>query len=216
MLKRVFDFTVALLLLALLSPVMAAVTSIIFGRMGPPVLFRQMRPGLSGRPFEVLKFRTMAEAVGSDGQPLPDEVRLTPLGACLRRASLDELPQLINVIRGDMSLVGPRPLLMEYLPLYSNEQMRRHNVRPGITGWAQVSGRNAVPWDERFRMDVWYVDNQSLWLDLRILMMTVLRVFQSRGINEPGQATMTPFRGSGETAGNGNANGNRQGDYFEP
>lgn len=198
--KRIFDFTLALILATLLLPLMAATAAAVAWKMGFPVLFRQVRPGLHGRPFKVLKFRTMAEAAGADGQPLPDEQRLTKLGALLRRFSLDELPQLFNVIRGDMSLVGPRPLLMEYLPLYSAEQMRRHDVRPGITGWAQVNGRNALPWEERFRMDVWYVDNQTMLFDLRILALTALRVLRSRGISEPGQATMTPFRGSSEKA----------------
>lgn len=198
--KRIFDFLLALILATLLLPLMAATAAAVAWKMGFPVLFRQVRPGLHGRPFKVLKFRTMAEAAGADGQPLPDEQRLTKLGALLRRFSLDELPQLFNVIRGDMSLVGPRPLLMEYLPLYSAEQMRRHDVRPGITGWAQVNGRNALPWEERFRMDVWYVDNQTMLFDLRILALTALRVLRSRGISEPGQATMTPFRGSSEKA----------------
>ena len=198
--KRLFDFLLALILATLLLPLMAATAAAVAWKMGFPVLFRQVRPGLHGRPFKVLKFRTMAEAAGADGQPLPDEQRLTKLGALLRRFSLDELPQLFNVIRGDMSLVGPRPLLMEYLPLYSAEQMRRHDVRPGITGWAQVNGRNALPWEERFRMDVWYVDNQTMLFDLRILALTALRVLRSRGISEPGQATMTPFRGSSEKA----------------
>ena len=198
--KRIFDFLLALILATLLLLLMAATAAAVAWKMGFPVLFRQVRPGLHGRPFKVLKFRTMAEAAGADGQPLPDEQRLTKLGALLRRFSLDELPQLFNVIRGDMSLVGPRPLLMEYLPLYSAEQMRRHDVRPGITGWAQVNGRNALPWEERFRMDVWYVDNQTMLFDLRILALTALRVLRSRGISEPGQATMTPFRGSSEKA----------------
>lgn len=198
--KRIFDFLLALILATLLLPLMAATAAAVAWKMGFPVLFRQVRPGLHGRPFKVLKFRTMAEAAGADGQPLPDEQRLTKLGALLRRFSLDELPQLFNVIRGDLSLVGPRPLLMEYLPLYSAEQMRRHDVRPGITGWAQVNGRNALPWEERFRMDVWYVDNQTMLFDLRILALTALRVLRSRGISEPGQATMTPFRGSSEKA----------------
>jgi lipopolysaccharide/colanic/teichoic acid biosynthesis glycosyltransferase len=198
MLKRIFDLVLALILAILLLPLMAATAAAVAWNMGFPVLFGQVRPGLRGRPFKVLKFRTMAEAAGADGRPLPDERRLTMLGALLRRFSLDELPQLFNVIRGDMSLVGPRPLLMEYLPLYNAEQMRRHDVRPGITGWAQVNGRNALPWEERFRMDVWYVDNRSMLLDLHILALTALRVLRSRGINEPGQATMTPFRGNSD------------------
>lgn len=200
MLKRAFDLAAALVLLVLLSPLIAATAAIVRWGMGRPVLFRQRRPGWHGRPFDLFKFRTMTDETGPGGLLLTDAERLTPTGSFLRRFSLDELPQLINVLRGDMSLVGPRPLLMEYLPLYSPEQQRRHDVRPGITGWAQVNGRNALPWEERFRMDVWYVDNRSLLLDLRILGLTVLRLFRARGINEPGQATMTPFRGSGEKA----------------
>lgn len=194
--KRAFDFTVALALILLLSPVIAATATAVACHMGFPVLFRQMRPGLYGNPFEVLKFRTMVEAAGEDGEVLPDLNRLTPLGVFLRRFSLDELPQLFNVLKGDMSLVGPRPLLMEYLPLYSKEQMRRHNAPPGITGWAQINGRNALSWEERFQLDVWYVDHQSFMLDLRILALTALRVVNARDINQPGQATMTPFRGT--------------------
>lgn len=196
MLKRTFDFAVALGLTLLLSPVIAATAAAVAGRMGFPVLFRQMRPGLHGRPFEVLKFRTMAEALGPDGQPLPDEARLTPLGALLRRFSLDELPQLFNVLRGDMSLVGPRPLLMEYLPLYSAEQMRRHDVRPGITGWSQVGGRNALTWEEKFALDVWYVDHRSFWLDLVILAKTAGRVWSGSGVAKEGFATTDKFRGN--------------------
>ena len=196
MLKRMFDFAVALGLTFLLSPVIVATAAAIAWRMGLPVLFRQQRPGLHGRPFEVLKFRTMAEAAGADGQPLPDEARLTPLGALLRRFSLDELPQLFNVLRGDMSLVGPRPLLMEYLPLYSAEQMRRHDVRPGITGWSQVNGRNALSWEDKFALDVWYVDHRSFWLDLKILAMTAERVFSGSGVSREGFATTERFRGT--------------------
>jgi len=196
MLKRAFDFAVALGLTLLLSPLIAATAAAVAWRMGCPVLFRQMRPGLHGRPFEVLKFRTMAEVIGADGQPLPDEQRLTPLGALLRRLSLDELPQLFNVLKGDMSLVGPRPLLMEYLPLYSAEQMRRHDVRPGITGWSQVCGRNALSWDEKFALDVWYVDHRSFWLDLVILAKTAGRVWSGSGVAKEGFATTDKFRGS--------------------
>lgn len=198
MLKRTFDFAVALGLTLLLSPVIAVTAAVVAWRMGCPILFRQMRPGLHGRPFEVLKFRTMAEVVGADGQPLPDAQRLTPLGALLRRFSLDELPQLFNVLKGDMSLVGPRPLLMEYLPLYSKEQMRRHDVRPGITGWSQVCGRNALSWEDKFKLDVWYVDNRSFWLDLKILAMTIGRVFAGSGVSKEGFATTEKFRGSPE------------------
>jgi lipopolysaccharide/colanic/teichoic acid biosynthesis glycosyltransferase len=196
MLKRVMDFSIASLLLVLLSLPMLTIAIAVRMTMGSPVLFRQSRPGLKGKPFELMKFRTMTGAVDERGQPLADEQRLTATGRRLRRLSLDELPQLINVLRGDMSLVGPRPLLAEYLPLYTPEQARRHEVRPGITGWAQVNGRNAVSWDERFRLDVWYVDHQSLWLDLKILGLTLLRVLRPDGINEPGAATMTRFTGS--------------------
>jgi len=165
-------------------------------KMGPPALFRQQRPGRNGEPFILLKFRTMRDANGADGQPLPDAERLTPLGEFVRRSSLDELPQLLNVLRGDMSLVGPRPLLMEYLPLYSARQARRHEVRPGITGWAQVNGRNALGWPQRVELDVWYVENRSFLLDLKILMLTVGRVVSRSGISQPGAATMEKFRGN--------------------
>ncbi|MBI4989453.1 MAG: sugar transferase [Rhodocyclales bacterium] len=194
--KRTFDFAVALALTLLLSPAIMATAAVIAWRMGLPVLFRQQRPGLHGRPFVLLKFRTMTSGVDAGGRPLSDGARLTPLGSFLRRASLDELPQLINVIRGDMSLVGPRPLLMEYLPLYTPEQARRHAVRPGITGWAQVNGRNAITWEEKFRLDVWYVDHRSLLLDFRILWMTLGRLFQPSGIAQEGHATMPNFTGS--------------------
>lgn len=165
-------------------------------RLGRPVLFRQVRPGLHGRPFMMVKFRTMTDARGPDGALLSDAQRLTPFGRFLRSTSLDELPELWNVLRGEMSLVGPRPLLMEYLPLYTPEQARRHDVRPGITGWAQVNGRNAVTWDERFRLDVWYVDHRSLWLDLRILWLTLRKVLARDGISAHGDATMPKFTGS--------------------
>ncbi len=196
MLKRAFDFTAALALILLLSPVIVATALAIAWRMGLPVLFRQLRPGLHGRPFRVLKFRTMVDAEGADGQPLPDGARLTPLGRMLRRFSLDELPQLFNVLRGDMSLVGPRPLLMEYLPLYSAEQMRRHEVRPGITGWCQVNGRNALSWEDKFALDVWYVDHHTFWLDMKILAMTAGKVFSGSGVSKDGFATTEKFRGT--------------------
>lgn len=196
MLKRVLDLAVATGLTLLLSPLMLAVAALIAWRMGFPILFRQLRPGLRGAPFPMLKFRTMSDEARPDGQLLPDEARLTPLGARLRRYSLDELPQLINVLRGEMSLVGPRPLLMEYLPLYSAEQMRRHEVRPGITGWTQVNGRNALTWEEKFALDVWYVDHWSFWLDLRILAMTVGRVISGSGVSKEGFATTEKFRGT--------------------
>jgi lipopolysaccharide/colanic/teichoic acid biosynthesis glycosyltransferase len=163
--------------------------------MGSPVLFRQARTGLYGRHFTLLKLRTMTSATGPDGAPLPDASRLTRFGRFLRRTSLDELPQLWNVLRGDMSLVGPRPLLPEYLPLYSSDQVRRHDVKPGITGWAQVNGRNGISWDDKFRLDAWYVDHQSLWLDLRILLLTVRKVLLGDGVNQSRDTTMEPFRG---------------------
>jgi len=196
MLKRAFDFVVALILLLMLSPLILATAILIAWGMGSPVIFRQQRPGLNGRPFEVLKFRTMSDKVGPDGRLLPDEARLTALGAVLRRFSLDELPQLFNVLKGEMSLVGPRPLLMEYLPLYSAVQMRRHEVRPGVTGWTQVNGRNALSWEDKFALDVWYVDNRSFWLDLKILAMTAGRVFSGSGVSKEGFATTEKFRGT--------------------
>ncbi|MBL8463744.1 MAG: sugar transferase [Thauera sp.] len=196
MMKRFFDICASALGLAFLSPVIALLAWQIRKRLGSPVLFRQTRPGLHGKPFRMIKFRTMRDAVGPDGQPLPDAERMTPFGSFLRSASLDELPELWNVLKGDMSLVGPRPLLMEYLPLYSPEQARRHEVRPGVTGWAQINGRNALSWDEKFRLDVWYVDNQSFWLDLKILALTVKKVFVREGISAAGEATMTRFTGS--------------------
>lgn len=164
--------------------------------MGAPVLFSQTRPGRHGKPFKMIKFRTMRDAIDADGRPLPDAERLTKLGRFLRSSSLDELPELWNVLKGDMSLVGPRPLLMEYLPLYSEEQARRHEVRPGVTGWAQVNGRNAISWDEKFALDVWYVDNRSLWLDLKIIWLTLRKVVKREGISAAGEATMSKFTGS--------------------
>jgi len=194
-LKRLLDLAVAAAGLLLSSPLLLAVAAAIRLRMGAPVLFRQVRPGLHGRPFEVLKFRTMSEAAGPDGRPLPDAERLTALGRLLRRTSLDELPQLWNVLRGDLSLVGPRPLLMRYLSRYSPEQARRHEVCPGITGWAQVNGRNALTWEEKFRLDVWYVEHWSLALDLRILALTAWRVLRGAGVAQAGHATMPEFMG---------------------
>jgi len=196
MAKRTFDLVAAIVLLAIISPLLIAQALAVRLTMGRPVLFRHVRPGLRSKPFTLYKFRTMNDARDPRGALLPDEKRLTPVGRWLRRLSLDELPQLLNVVKGDMSLVGPRPLLMEYLPLYTPQQARRHEVRPGITGWAQINGRNALSWEERFRLDVWYVDHRTFWLDLRILALTGLRVIQGRGVNEPGAATMTPFRGS--------------------
>jgi len=194
--KRIFDFSVALFLLMALWPLFLVLAVLVYWRLGSPVLFRQQRPGLHGRPFFIFKFRTMSEARDAKERLLDDADRLTPLGVFMRRFSIDELPQLFNVLRGELSLVGPRPLLMEYLPLYSSEQARRHDVRPGITGWAQVNGRNAINWEERFRLDVWYVDHQSLWLDMKILWLTVLKVLRSEGVSQKGHATMEKFRGS--------------------
>jgi lipopolysaccharide/colanic/teichoic acid biosynthesis glycosyltransferase len=196
-LKRVFDLVVACLGLAALAPVMAAVGALVRWRLGRPVLFRQERAGRDGRPFELVKFRTMRDARTADGRLLPDEERLTPLGEWLRSTSLDELPELVHVVSGRMSLVGPRPLPTSYLGRYSEEQARRHEVRPGITGWAQVNGRNATTWKERFAMDVWYVDHRSTRLDLRILGRTIGQVLARRDISHEGHATMTEFLGDG-------------------
>jgi len=195
-LKRLFDVLGATALLVLVSPILAVVATAVAVSMGRPVLFRQQRLGLRGHPFTILKFRTMADAKDDDGHPLPDALRITAVGGFLRRTSLDELPELLNVLAGDMSLVGPRPLLVEYLSRYTKEQMRRHDVRPGITGWSQVNGRNALTWDEKFALDVWYVDHHSLRLDFRILRMTIRQVVRGEGIAHPGVATMEPFLGS--------------------
>lgn len=194
--KRVLDIVIAGVLLVVVLPVLAVVALLVFVTLGPPALFRQMRPGLGRKRFEVVKFRTMRDARGTAGRTLPDVERLTGFGKFLRRTSLDEVPELWNVLRGDMSLVGPRPLLMEYLPLYSAEQSRRHEVRPGITGWAQVHGRNATEWEERLRLDTWYVDHVSLALDLKIVALTVWRVITGEGISAPGHATMPRFTGT--------------------
>ena len=196
--KRVVDIFGAGLGLLILSPLILCLAWMIRRRLGSPVLFRQVRPGLQGRPFQMIKFRTMRDAADSNGQPLPDADRLTPFGRWLRSTSLDELPELWNVLKGDMSLVGPRPLLMEYLPLYSPEQARRHEVRPGITGWAQVNDRNAISWEEKFALDVWYVDNHNLWLDMKILYMTLRKVLVRDGISAEGEATMPKFKGDKE------------------
>ncbi len=194
--KRGMDIAGAGFGLLLLAPVMIVVALLIRWRMGAPVLFRQTRAGRDATPFQMIKFRTMRDVVDADGQPRPDALRLTPLGRVLRDWSLDELPGLWNVLTGEMSLVGPRPLLMGYLPLYSCEQARRHVVRPGVTGWAQVNGRNTISWDEKFARDVWYVDNRTIWLDLKILWLTVLKVLRRDGISAMGEATMYPFEGS--------------------
>ncbi len=194
--KRLFDLVVTLAALAVLALPLLVLYAMVRRKLGSPALFRQVRPGLHGQPFLMVKFRTMTDERGPDGELLPDAQRLTAFGRFLRASSLDELPELWNVLRGEMSLVGPRPLLMEYLPLYSPEQARRHEVRPGITGWAQVNGRNAVSWEERFSLDVWYIDHRSLWLDLRILWLTVRKVLVREGISAEGEATMTRFTGT--------------------
>lgn len=193
--KRLFDITAALAALLLLALPLALLTWQVRRKLGSPAFFRQVRPGMHGQPFEMVKFRTMTDARGPDGALLPDADRLTPFGRFLRASSLDELPELWNVLKGEMSLVGPRPLLMEYLPLYSPQQARRHEVRPGITGWAQVNGRNALGWDEKFKLDVWYVDHRSLWLDIKILWLTVKKVLVREGISAAGEATMPRFTG---------------------
>lgn len=194
--KRSFDFIIAFLALFFLLPVMLIVAIIIRFKLGSPILFTQDRPGLHGKVFKILKFRTMLDGKDKYGNLLPDDKRMTPFGAFLRSTSLDELPGLFNVLKGDMSLVGPRPLLVEYLPLYSKEQSQRHNVRPGITGWAQVNGRNAISWEEKFKFDVWYVDNKSFSLDMKILFLTLKKVFIREGISADSEATMSLFEGS--------------------
>jgi lipopolysaccharide/colanic/teichoic acid biosynthesis glycosyltransferase len=193
--KRLLDIVISTLLLIALSPLCIFAGFIIFLKLGSPVLFRQIRPGLNGEPFEMIKFRSMTDKVGSNGELLTDEQRLTSFGLFLRSTSFDELPELWNVLKGDMSLVGPRPLLLEYLPLYSLEQIRRHDVRPGITGWAQVNGRNAISWDDKFALDIWYVDNQSFFLDIKILCLTMLKVLGREDISAPGDVTMPIFEG---------------------
>ncbi|ANN27780.1 sugar transferase [Vibrio vulnificus] len=201
--KRLFDFLASLSALILLSPIIALVAWKIRKNLGSPVLFRQTRPGLNGKSFEMVKFRTMKDAADEQGNPLPDSERMTPFGNKLRNSSLDELPELWNVLKGEMSLVGPRPLLMQYLPLYSTEQARRHEVRPGVTGWAQINGRNAISWEEKFKLDVWYVDNRSFWLDFKILLLTVKKVFVKEGISADGHVTIAPFTGQAQS---GNSN----------
>ena len=196
MIKRLIDITASGAALIALSPVLAVTAYKVKKNLGSPVLFKQTRPGLNGKPFEMIKFRTMKDATDKEGNLLPDSERLTPFGQKLRSTSLDELPELWNVLKGDMSLVGPRPLLMEYLPIYNSEQARRHNVRPGVTGYAQVNGRNAISWEQKFALDTWYVDNQSLWLDIKILAKTVKQVLIKDGISAAGEATMSKFTGS--------------------
>jgi lipopolysaccharide/colanic/teichoic acid biosynthesis glycosyltransferase len=197
-LKRAFDIVCSAFALLLFWPVLLILYVLVRVNLGSPALFRQQRPGLHERPFMMVKFRTMLDALDADGNPLPDHVRLTRFGRLLRATSLDELPELWNVLKGDMSLVGPRPLLMEYLPLYSAEQSRRHAVRPGITGWAQINGRNTLSWKQKFDLDTWYVDNRSFWLDIRILLLTVRKVFIREGISADGVVTMSKFTGHEE------------------
>ncbi|WP_301331806.1 sugar transferase [Pseudoalteromonas distincta] len=196
MIKYLFDLTVSIIVFLILLPVILLVAVLIRIKLGSPILFTQDRPGLNGKVFKMMKFRSMLDAKDKHGNLLPDNERMTKFGAFLRSTSLDELPGLFNVIKGDMSLVGPRPLLVQYLPLYSSEQAKRHNVRPGITGWAQVNGRNAIGWDEKFKLDVWYVENQSFLLDIKILLLTVKKVFVREGISADGHVTIEPFKGS--------------------
>lgn len=196
LIKRLFDIVASAAGLIILSPVLLVLAYLIRKNLGSPIFFTQTRPGKDGKPFEMVKFRSMRDAFDADGNPLPDSERLTPFGKKLRATSLDELPELWNVLKGDMSLVGPRPLLMKYLPLYNDFQYRRHEMKPGITGWAQVNGRNAISWDEKFAYDVWYVDNQSFWLDTKILLLTVKKVFVREGINAGDDVTMPTFTGN--------------------
>lgn len=198
MLKRLLDIVIASSALVLLSPVYAFVAYKVRKNLGSPVLFRQVRPGLNGKPFEMIKFRSMKDVVDAQGNPLPDSERLTPFGQMLRSSSLDEMPELWNVIKGEMSIVGPRPLLMEYLPLYNEQQAKRHNVRPGITGYAQVNGRNAISWEKKFELDTWYVENRSLWLDFKIMLKTVQKVLSKDDISAEGEATISKFTGTSE------------------
>lgn len=194
--KRIFDFIIALIVVILFSPVLIFLCFKVKSKLGYPVFFKQRRPGKDGKPFEMIKFRTMLETLDDKGNRLSDAERMTRFGRMLRSTSLDELPELWNVLKGDMSLVGPRPLLMEYLPLYNEEQARRHEVKPGITGWAQVNGRNAISWEEKFKLDVWYVENQSLCLDVKILFLTLKKVFKREDVTEAGEATMSKFTGN--------------------
>ena len=196
-LKRAFDFTVAGLSIVVLAPLLAVVAMLVFLKLGAPVLYRQVRPGLHAKPFELFKFRSMLDAFDEDGKPLPNDQRITPFGQMLRSLSLDELPELWNILKGDMSLVGPRPLLMDYLPLYDERQSRRHEVRPGLTGWSQVNGRNSISWEEKFEFDIWYVENASFGLDIKIILMTIMKVLRREGISHEGDVAMPRFRGSG-------------------
>jgi sugar transferase EpsL len=202
--KRLFDFTVSLILFVGVSPIFIVIALLVKMKLGSPIIFKQERPGLYGKRFCLYKLRTMTEEKDEQGQLLPDYMRLTAFGKFLRKYSLDEYPQLWNVIKGDLSLVGPRPLLVEYLPLYTKEQSLRHNVRPGITGWAQVNGRNALTWEDKFKLDVWYIKNQSFFLDMKILFLTAYKVIISDGINQPGNVTVESFKGSYSSIGGGN------------
>ena len=196
MMKRLLDIIISLSALILLAPLYAIIGYKVKKNLGSPIFFKQTRPGLQAQPFDMIKFRTMKDATDTSGNLLPDSMRMTAFGKMLRSSSLDELPELWNVLKGDMSLVGPRPLLMEYVPLYNKEQTRRHEMRPGITGWAQINGRNAISWEEKFQLDVWYVDNHSIWLDLKILLLTLKKVFIKEGISADGEVTMTKFTGT--------------------
>lgn len=198
--KRVLDVVIATLALVMFLPLLVVIAVLVFAKMGSPVLFIQDRPGLKGKPFRIYKFCTMKDLRGEEGEPLPDEDRLTVLGKWMRKWSLDELPALFNVLKGEMSIVGPRPLLPQYLDRYTPEQARRHEVKPGVTGWAQVNGRNDISWEEKFELDVWYVDNRSLWLDLKILFLTLIKVINREGISQQGRATVDYFTGSPDSA----------------
>jgi lipopolysaccharide/colanic/teichoic acid biosynthesis glycosyltransferase len=197
--KRLFDLTLIFLSLPLLLPLYLVVAWLVRSKLGVPILFRQIRPGKNAKPFKMIKFRTMTDERDSNGELLPDSVRLTKFGQLLRSSSLDELPELWNVVKGEMSLVGPRPLLMEYVPLYSPEQARRHAIRPGVSGWAQVNGRNAISWEEKFKLDVWYVDNRSFWLDIKVIGLTLKKVIDRDGISAGGEATMSKFTRSNQS-----------------
>ena len=196
MIKRLFDIVASAIGLLVLSPGILFIAFLIHRKLGSPILFYQVRPGKNAKPFQMIKFRTMREGLDQYGRLLPDSERIVPLGSFLRNSSLDEIPELWNVLKGDMSLVGPRPLLMDYLPLYSTEQARRHNIRPGVTGWAQVNGRNALTWEEKFEYDVWYLENQSFWLDMKIILITIKKVIAREGISANGESTMPKFTGS--------------------
>ncbi len=198
MFKRLFDLLMAGIALLVFSPILLVVSILVRLKLGSPILFSQVRPGLNSQPFKMFKFRTMLDVIDAHGYVLPDDQRLTPFGSLLRSTSLDELPGLWNVLKGDMSLVGPRPLLVEYLPLYTPEQAKRHNVRPGVTGWAQVNGRNAISWEQKFKLDSWYVENQSFWLDLKIILLTIRKVVKRDGISAEGEVTMSKFEGVGK------------------